>query len=1151
MFIYDKPMWRLTYEMVDGFGLKKGDTFSKRLYGKVNLLVAAVALAVLGLVVFTLFSGSADTVYAAPTSQIAAAVTVTTKLEVNATGLDYPAFTTTLSVEVPSSWTEVQTMIQQPSDELVYRQALDSLLSSLGIHEAVIETFGSDAISEPVSLSIEGDVATLCLTKTQEICGLNTGLCSVGMFEVNLFNDSLYLQAMTSAVPTWTTRVVDIDLEGLDFGFRGEPPNVDDDHGHLTWMFLYGDPSMAVSITVNDPVLRTRLLLGNERLLSANLVTVTTTIGVYGVNTSGTNYPSLESSLMLQVPTDWPGLRTIYEYAPYDSDYAEGLETLLTSIGGLFDSPHIRHNLIYQLQDPPRVTIKDGYATVTFTMTDGIYQLDERSYPIGPLEVQPIESGLFPTSAELLFSVQEAKVPVWTSWVVQISLNDFGVTSVTPLPVAGDGESKMTWIFSGGDSTPRIDIQIEPSPRTSARLILASGVWSYLQRSSWYLAPIVVLLFMLFWALPRLSGGENLLGHIVVGSRRAAILALLLSMSWIFMQVFDHLPEFLNLGFLGLTLWDILPLLLFTLFFLVANKTLGLGSGAGILLAIVASIIIFLPVLWGMIATQFSQSLWQVLQDYHWFHKDLRRWVPMLVVPLWAATYYLFSGTARFVIAFWPGDCLRERTVNQQTRGMKLWFQVSVSALVAVALLQWLGYQHEQLGLWQPIRYLEGELPTGFIQWLPEIAGSLTSYGRNLFALAIDLFPFIGLAGLIGVLFALSGESRSVFFPSSYPWSSRIARLLFAGFVVGSIGWFIGFDFPLAFFVALVVIRYVTRGQWESVEQEMEDLNPDLARGEGSMMKIHQKEFLQRAKALEDLKRKQASLYEKSSKEELSDEAYYEKYKKTLDEQVRLTTGESPTSTQSKKGDKKLQFSLIIWLSKKLEVFFSRETKEESKELGVKVRLPKGISPHQIALALGPKATFWENGVLAAKIGAWIAVIPMGFYIYVLLTESGLRILSSYMGVLSLVRGLLNEVAFWLAAAFVLGILYPYIAGRNGALKGAALSAVYLVSRGANELFKLWIGQEVSSTWTSRVLQLLLFLVAVGVTMDWHTLREKRIYWRHLLDHYQLHDIRTLIGYLSPLAVALFLIGQQLVSGEAQKAVVEIIKSLPQAIPGF
>lgn len=101
------------------------------------------------------------------------------------------------------------------------------------------------------------------------------------------------------------------------------------------------------------------------------------------------------------------------------------------------------------------------------------------------------------------------------------------------------------------------------------------------------------------------------------------------------------------------------------------------------------------------------------------------------------------------------------------------------------------------------------------------------------------------------------------------------------------------------------------------------------------------------------------------------------------------------------------------------------------------------------------------------------------------------------------------------------------------------------------ELVHVWLGQPVSMVWTSRALQLLLFLVLVGVTMDWHTLKEKGIYWRHLLDHYQLHDVRSIVGYLSPVAVAVFLIGQQFVSGEAQKAIVEIIKNLPRAIPTF
>jgi hypothetical protein len=67
--------------------------------------------------------------------------------------------------------------------------------------------------------------------------------------------------------------------------------------------------------------------------------------------------------------------------------------------------------------------------------------------------------------------------------------------------------------------------------------------------------------------------------------------------------------------------------------------------------------------------------------------------------------------------------------------------------------------------------------------------------------------------------------------------------------------------------------------------------------------------------------------------------------------------------------------------------------------------------------------------------------------------------------------------------------------------------------------------------------------------MDWMTLHRSSVHWRHLFDYYHLHDLRVVVSYLSSLIISLLLIGQQILSGQAQDALTEIIKSLPQFIP--
>jgi hypothetical protein len=148
----------------------------------------------------------------------------------------------------------------------------------------------------------------------------------------------------------------------------------------------------------------------------------------------------------------------------------------------------------------------------------------------------------------------------------------------------------------------------------------------------------------------------------------------------------------------------------------------------------------------------------------------------------------------------------------------------------------------------------------------------------------------------------------------------------------------------------------------------------------------------------------------------------------------------------------------------------------------------------------------------------------------------------------------LVEVEFWLVAAFILGALYPYLRGRNGVAKGVTLAATYIIARGVSRLLEAWIGQErtapITAVLSVRAWLLLLFLVVVGLLLDGWTLRRHGHPWADLYDLYQLRSVRGVALYLSPLLIAVVGIVQQVEAGQAQEALTEIIKTLPQTIPG-
>jgi hypothetical protein len=156
--------------------------------------------------------------------------------------------------------------------------------------------------------------------------------------------------------------------------------------------------------------------------------------------------------------------------------------------------------------------------------------------------------------------------------------------------------------------------------------------------------------------------------------------------------------------------------------------------------------------------------------------------------------------------------------------------------------------------------------------------------------------------------------------------------------------------------------------------------------------------------------------------------------------------------------------------------------------------------------------------------------------------------------VLRLLAAVLVEAEFWLVAAFVLGALYPYLRGPNGVIKGVTLATTYIIARGISALVESWISREaiapLTAVFTVRAWLLLLFLVVVGLLVDGWTLRHHGHPWRDLYDLYQLRSVRGVALYLSPLVIAVLGTIQQLQAGHAQEAITEVIKTLPQAIPG-
>ena len=144
----------------------------------------------------------------------------------------------------------------------------------------------------------------------------------------------------------------------------------------------------------------------------------------------------------------------------------------------------------------------------------------------------------------------------------------------------------------------------------------------------------------------------------------------------------------------------------------------------------------------------------------------------------------------------------------------------------------------------------------------------------------------------------------------------------------------------------------------------------------------------------------------------------------------------------------------------------------------------------------------------------------------------------------------LTQAAFWLVAAFVFGCLFAELPGRNGVVKALGLAAVFAVAWIV--VGTLPVDPDVLPAWL-WALEMGLYLVLIGVAMDWKTLHARNVYWRHLLDHYAAGRWQLAFGYVVPILVSAGLIVQQALAGNAadaltgeqQQTLTDLIRSLP------
>jgi hypothetical protein len=858
------------------------------------------------------------------------------------------------------------------------------------------------------------------------------------------------------------------------------------------------------------------------------------------------------------VPASWPDVQGMRAHGVDEEEYSKSYGTLTSRFsedGWEWDTSPDPAEFIRNI---PVLTIQDEKATLVFSHSSRIYSigLNSPQYYSGGVT---IGSAINAGSAAPLFAPQDLLLhiehtnseSVSMTHAIELDIKGLQIISATPIPKQDDG-AKVVWVFEPGQ--PASDILVRLRPRLGTSLLLWSslgfiytpvrfipGLIRSLSMSSIFIATLLIMRGR------RRSQLDEVAQKAAGDVRYAAAWALALSLVIEFFFDIFRISRFFSNTFFDLTSFGVYFLLLL---FWSASQPFSMKK----LLRMAILSVVFLA------QTAFEFFLFMNLFDSE---PDLNRldllltitgaWSLFILLRLGIITYLALAGIISFIIKLWPTGWPRWLNERKQDQA-KIMSHLSASLVLLSFLIVffWLAFQIQDLG---------GSLLFNFSMQSSENLSEVLSYAFqavrddshnfavNMLGSAGALLPFIALSGLLGLLHKLSRTSKNIYFSADQEWALSLAAILFAGFVVGTGGAFMGLSIPIGFLVALLLFRLTLSNRIGKAEQELRAINPGLE-DKAPLLLGYRRELLQRARALENLSHQHAALYEEYTTGKLDEKSYEEKNTALQSEIERLTYGDdvvvSPTKVTWKTPPAERKKPFLPWL---ISLIFRQPGSPAKPQPPASLRLTKDISPNEIALSFGPGDNWWENASHAVDIGWKIALFPVVFYLYVLFSENALVWLSPQtdFGVFYLLSGLLREVVFWLTAAFVLGCMYPYLPGTNGVLKGAFLAGIWIVSILAREL----IGLGDDTGWIFRSLQLLMFLTLLGAGLDLQTLLRNGIYWRSILDYYQLRDVRTVVGYLSPLLLALIAIAQQLFSGQALDAITEIIKNLPQTIPLF
>jgi hypothetical protein len=198
-----------------------------------------------------------------------------------------------------------------------------------------------------------------------------------------------------------------------------------------------------------------------------------------------------------------------------------------------------------------------------------------------------------------------------------------------------------------------------------------------------------------------------------------------------------------------------------------------------------------------------------------------------------------------------------------------------------------------------------------------------------------------------------------------------------------------------------------------------------------------------------------------------------------------------------------------------------------------------------------PHSDTLANALLALRISGVLAIVPVAFVVYTTLTNLPERLERPGVQAVFVLASIALELTRWLVTGCVFAALSTRWLGFNGPLRGLAVSAAWFAAALVTHLLDDWGQPSGSTAWSFPGFELVLFLIAFAVVWDAWILHEDdqaNREWRDILQRlreaYNVTRARAVVGYATPVLLAVVALGQQVANGTAEDVVTNTLHAL-------